>query len=317
MADPQRLVDDPDASPLARSLLASADGDAPSSRDRAAVAKRLGIAAGLLAASGEVGAGSLAGAMWWKIGLLVVAIGGAITGGVALTREPAPAQAAAASPAPSPAAAAEPAAPPPAVPSAEAPPAAAAPASPATAPAPAAPAPAPAAEPAPAAKPSARSSARSTTPPPPAAPTAPAAPAAAPAAPEPAPAAAAPADPAPAPAAAAPPPAPTVDARRLAAEVAILDRARAALRGGDPGAATAALDEHARDFADGALVAEAELVRIETLIRAGDAEAARRRARDFLVRFPQSPLAKRLRSLVDRIPAPAPVPASDSVKESP
>jgi hypothetical protein len=95
--------------------------------------------------------------------------------------------------------------------------------------------------------------------------------------------------------------------------VAVLDRARSALRRGDPTAASAALADHARDFADGALVAEAELVRIETLIHAGDTATARRRAGDFLLRFPQSPLAKRLRSLVERLPASAPV----SVKESP
>ncbi|HWO26598.1 MAG TPA: hypothetical protein VNO30_48045, partial [Kofleriaceae bacterium] len=92
MADPQRLVDDPDASPLARSLLASADTDAPTPRSRAAAARRLGIAAGLLAAGGDVGAGGLAGALWWKVGLIVVALGGAITGGAALLSdsEPAP-----------------------------------------------------------------------------------------------------------------------------------------------------------------------------------------------------------------------------------
>jgi hypothetical protein len=50
-------------------------------------------------------------------------------------------------------------------------------------------------------------------------------------------------------------------------------------------------------------------VRIETLIRAGQPEAARQRGRDFLVRFPQSPLGKRLRSLVERLPS--------SAKESP
>ncbi|HSJ99633.1 MAG TPA: hypothetical protein VK932_00275, partial [Kofleriaceae bacterium] len=111
-----------------------------------------------------------------------------------------------------------------------------------------------------------------------------------------------------------PPPAP-VDARRLAAEVAVLDRARAALQRGDTAAATAALDAHAREFADGALVAEAEVVRIETLARAGQTDAARRRAHAFLARSPQSPLRKRLRSLLDRIAPPAP--PAPPAKESP
>ncbi len=283
MADPKRLVEDPDASPLARSLLASADEDVPAPTRRAEVAKRLGIAAGLIAAGGgEVGAGTVVGAMWWKIGLIVIALGGAITGGVVMLREPEEAapkvvaveperpRGAGAAAAEEPAAAAE-------EPEAAAPlPETAVPQPPAAAAVPQPPAAVPRPAPAPA-------------PLPPAEPT--------PAEPE-------PAEPLPPPEVAAePPPAtPAIDARRLAAEVAVLDRARAALRRGDTVAATAALDEHAREFADGALVAEAELVRIETLIRAGQLEPARRRARDFLVRFPQSPLAKRLRSLVDRLP---------------
>jgi hypothetical protein len=302
--DPQRIVDDPDASPLARSLLASAADDAPSASHRTAVAKRLGIAAGLIAGSGEVGVGAAAGAgaIWWKVGLIVVALGGAITGGVALTRDPAPAPApvVAAAPVTSP-----PPAPAPAAPAPE-PPAPEPPAPSAIAPAPA-PAPAPVERSAPAARPP------TVAPPPRAKVAAPVAPPALPpvsASPPPPPP---PAEPAPAVELPAPPapltPAPAINARRLAAEVAVLDRARAALRRGDTGAATTALDEHAREFADGALVAEAELVRIETLIRAGDAGAARRRARDFLARFPQSPLARRLRSLVDRLPP--------SAKESP
>src|SRR5262245_14834653 len=67
--DPQRIVDDPEAPPLARSLLASAEGDAPSARNRAAVAKRLGIAAALIAGGSELGAGATASAAasaaWW------------------------------------------------------------------------------------------------------------------------------------------------------------------------------------------------------------------------------------------------------------
>jgi outer membrane biosynthesis protein TonB len=93
-----------------------------------------------------------------------------------------------------------------------------------------------------------------------------------------------------------------VDAGRLAAEVAILDRARAALRDNDLQRARVALDEHTRDFAGGALVAEAALVRIEVSIRAGDRAAARRAASEFLTRFPRSPLVKRVRSLIDQLP---------------
>ena len=300
MDDPQRIVDDPDASPLARSLVASAAEDGPSASHRAAVAKRLGIAAVLVAGGGEVGAGAsaAAGAIWWKVGLIVVALGGSITGGVAVMRareagpEGATAPVAVRAPAPSQGVGrmAEPEVEPEI----------------ASAPEPASASAQIAAEPVPVVKPAAVARPRSATAPA-AAPAAPATPATH-EAPEQRPVEAAEAIEPPAPAVPLTP-APSVPVRRLAAEVAILDRARTALRRGDTADATTALDEHAREFTDGALLAEAELVRIETLIRAGEIEAARRRAGDFLVRFPQSPLAKRLRSLVDRLPP--------SAKESP
>jgi hypothetical protein len=107
-----------------------------------------------------------------------------------------------------------------------------------------------------------------------------------------------------------PDPAPTttpvvVDARRLAAEVALLDRARTALRAGDTSGAIAALDRHRDEFRDGALAAEADVVRIEAAIQRGDHADARARGRTFLATFPQSPLARRVRSLIDRLPVPA------------
>jgi TolA-binding protein len=93
---------------------------------------------------------------------------------------------------------------------------------------------------------------------------------------------------------------PTVDARRLAAEVALLDRARTALRTGDASGAIAALDEHRRTFADGMLLAEADLVRIEALLVLGRTADATELGHAFLTRFPHSPLAKRVRSLISR-----------------
>lgn len=270
MADPQRLVDDPDASSLGRTLLASASADAPTEEHRAAIAKRLGIAAILVGTGSQVGAGAAAATAWWKAGVVVAVLGAAITAGVVLTRSPEPAAppervveapARVVEPAPRPA-------PPPAA--IEPPPAAIAPAVPAPeAPRRAAPRPAPQRRPAPAARE---------------------------VAPEPAEITQAP------PAVVAPAPV-VVDARRLAAEVAVLDRARAALRRGDASATLSLLDQHEREFADGALLAEAELVRIETLIVSGDAATARVRSRAFLTKFPQSPHAKRLRSLVDRLPS--------------
>jgi hypothetical protein len=85
--------------------------------------------------------------------------------------------------------------------------------------------------------------------------------------------------------------APTTDT--LAAELALLRRARAALATNDLGEATRALDEHATTFADGALRAEREGTR--ALVRCAerpDPEVARA----FASAHPGSPLAARVRS---------------------
>ncbi|HEU0033444.1 MAG TPA: hypothetical protein VFQ53_22585 [Kofleriaceae bacterium] len=268
---PPRILDDGDASPLGRTVLSSAAGDGPDASRRAAAARRLGIAATALLAGGEVSGASVAGTIaWWKLGLLVTVIGGAI--GIGIARWPDAPEPPLAVPAPQITSAVEPPPPPPVTHVA-----------PDTV------------------------EAAITTPPAPVV------------APEPPPVVASkqkhepkhdvvkPAEPAPVetvepapPAPPAPPPV-QIDTRRLAAEVAVLDRARAALRAGDGTAALAALDEHAREFSDGALVAEAEVVRIETLIHNRQSAAARERAASFLSRFPQSPLARRVRSLLDRL----------------
>lgn len=267
MADPQRLTNDPAASPLGRALLASAAGDGPSSDNHTSVAKRLGIAAVVLPAATEAGAGAVVGtAMWWKIGLFGIALGGMVAVVVSTYSTE----------------------------SAESPPIIIAPAPRIAAPATLPPPPAPSApviasvtvdeksEASP--KPPARTGAK---PPERVADVQPSTPV---------PVEAPPLETPP------PPPAPSIDTRRLAAEVAVLDRARGALRKGDTTAALTALDEHRREFSDGALVAEAEFVRIETLIQRGEAATARDHARAFLTRFPQSPLGRRVRSLIDRLP---------------
>lgn len=293
MSDPLRLLDDPDTSPLGRSLLSSATTDAPPGDNRAAIAKRLGIVAGALVSStaSNAGVAAAASALWWKIGLVVIALGG-ITA-VAIVRS---------------------------TPDASAPPARAVPSAVQTAPS--------AVRTAPSAvqtSPSAVQTAPSTvqtassanqTPPsadqtPPSAPrTAPARPranggrklpsVAEASAPEATPSTPSTTEPTPS---TPPPPASepvTIDARRLAAEVALLDRARAALTAGNVPAALAALDEHRASFADGALGAEAEVLAIEALLQQGDRPAAADRARAFLTTFPRSPLTKRVRSLLAR-----------------
>ena len=267
MSDPLRLLDDPDTSPLGRSLLSSATTDAPDADNHARIAKRLGIAAGALVSTtaANTGAAAAASALWWKIGLVVVALGGLTV--IAVMRS---------------------------TPEASTPPA-------------------PSASPAPSAiqtPPPAPPAAHTETPPPPAVHTV--LPAPAPVqtaavrprvkdvrkAPEPPPAPAV--EPAPSPAA---PPAPapaTIDPRRLAAEVALLDRARAALASGDIAAALVALDEHRTSFTDGVLTAEADVLTIEALLQKGDDAAAADHARTFLTTFPHSPLTKRVRSLLAR-----------------
>ncbi|MCW5805884.1 MAG: hypothetical protein KIT31_26165 [Deltaproteobacteria bacterium] len=274
MADPQRLLEDPEASPLGRALLASADGDGPSAESRARLAGRLGIAASL--AITTTSTQGLAAAVWWKIGAVLLALGGVVTA-LAVSRTSEPSRV------------------PPPLP----PPAVVAKAAPAPAPAPVvAPAPAPTTAPAPL--------------PIEAPPLPPAPPEVAVVRPRPQPSPPSPTKaPAvvedravsatPAPVEVAPPPpdeAPAqVDARRLAAEVAALDRARAALRIRDFAATIAALDEYRRTFPDGALLAGAEVVHIEALVQRGDTAGAAERARAFLARFPSSPLARRVRSI--------------------
>jgi hypothetical protein len=285
MADPQRLLVDPDASPLGRALLASAgDDEGPGRERRARLAGRLGIAASLaITATTSEG---LAAALWWKLGTVLLALGGVTALAVSQTPDGPP--------------------PRPRVPAVVATAPVYAPAPP---PAVVAPAPPPVVAPAPAPLPPPVIVQVRPQPSPPS-------PTKAPvvaetrkvqAAPPPAPAP--PVEPPPPPVEVQPPPvevqAPPVeppppvqiDARRLAAEVALLDRARTALRARDATTAIAALEEYRRTFPDGALLAEAEVVLIEALVQRGDAAAAAERARAFLARFPSSPLARRVRSI--------------------
>ncbi|MBK7535157.1 MAG: hypothetical protein IPI49_07220 [Myxococcales bacterium] len=90
---------------------------------------------------------------------------------------------------------------------------------------------------------------------------------------------------------------PSEQARRLAAEVALLDRARAHLASGAFTAAADALSEHARTFDDGVLTAEAEVLRIDVLVQTKQRDQARARAAAFLLRYPSSPLAHRVRAI--------------------
>ncbi|HHH27557.1 MAG TPA: hypothetical protein ENK57_04290 [Polyangiaceae bacterium] len=81
----------------------------------------------------------------------------------------------------------------------------------------------------------------------------------------------------------------------LVQEVEAIDRARAALKD-DPEAALVELEAYRRDFSGGILAQEAEVLRIESLARAGRAEQAQRAATAFLATHPDSPLASRVRA---------------------
>jgi len=85
---------------------------------------------------------------------------------------------------------------------------------------------------------------------------------------------------------------------RVVEEAANLGRAHAALERGDASGALAELDGYARNFPSGALVVEAETLRIEALARHGDFARARALASVFLARESNGPAARRVRSVL-------------------
>jgi hypothetical protein len=78
----------------------------------------------------------------------------------------------------------------------------------------------------------------------------------------------------------------------LLEENRLLRQARAAARAGDAGGALATLEILDRRFRAGALMQERELLRIQTLNKAGSANEAAARAERFLKRYPESPYAR-------------------------
>jgi TolA-binding protein len=88
----------------------------------------------------------------------------------------------------------------------------------------------------------------------------------------------------------------------LGEELGAIDRARSALASGNTAEATRALDAYDATFPDGALADEAEVLRIDLLVRKGDRAGARSAARSFLAAHPQSPHAARLRDLLGGTP---------------
>jgi hypothetical protein len=90
----------------------------------------------------------------------------------------------------------------------------------------------------------------------------------------------------------------------LGEQVSALDRARRTLASGDPPDALRQLDDYAARFPHGALVQEAEALRIESLLAANDRPAAAQAGARFLASHPGSPLAARVHALVAQAAAP-------------
>jgi hypothetical protein len=93
-------------------------------------------------------------------------------------------------------------------------------------------------------------------------------------------------------------PTPAVQASKLRDEMDALDGARAALGSGDATRALEALGAHDRAYPHGALAEEGAILRVEALAQAGKTQAAMNEARQFLAQHPDSPHARRARSVL-------------------
>ncbi len=93
----------------------------------------------------------------------------------------------------------------------------------------------------------------------------------------------------------------------LSGEIALLDRARKALRGGDSATALAELDRYDSGSSKHALAAEALLLRVRALVQAGRRGEARTLAERYVARHPGDGYSVKLRQLAG-LPAPAPKP---------
>lgn len=91
---------------------------------------------------------------------------------------------------------------------------------------------------------------------------------------------------------------PALAARGLGVERSLLDVARSALARGEAAEALDAVDRHARDYPDGALVEEREALAIKALMALGRRDEARERAARFELRFPNGLLLRAVRGAV-------------------
>jgi TolA-binding protein len=83
-----------------------------------------------------------------------------------------------------------------------------------------------------------------------------------------------------------------------AAELAMLDPARAAIAQGDAARGLSLLDAYASKYPRGVMAPEASILRIEGLVKTGDHDGAKRVGDAFLRANPVSPYASRIESLL-------------------
>jgi TolA-binding protein len=95
-------------------------------------------------------------------------------------------------------------------------------------------------------------------------------------------------------------PAPTSTA--LGPQVAAIDGARRAFAAGDATRALQLVGDYEARYPAGAFTQEAEVLRVEALLRQGDRVGARSAGTRFLAQYPSSPHAARMRALIDPSP---------------
>jgi hypothetical protein len=102
------------------------------------------------------------------------------------------------------------------------------------------------------------------------------------------------------PAALSPPPSAADAPDALGAEIALLDRARGALREHQGARAVAILSEYQHQFARGVLRPEADALQIEALLQRGSSAKAQKLAQRFVAEHPSHPLSDRVQRLFAR-----------------
>jgi hypothetical protein len=100
-------------------------------------------------------------------------------------------------------------------------------------------------------------------------------------------------------------PAAIIDDAALRAEVALLDRARNALRDGASKRALRLLDQHGQRFTRARLAPEATALRIEALVKLGSHEQAGSMSQEFASTYPSHPLGDHVARLTARRAAPS------------